>query len=284
LSNQAEVFEVIQNNPGIGAAGLAAALNMHKPNARRDALKLVDRGLIEARETDQGYAFFPVSGSVNVQTHFQKNAVDNYRPPAVLDLTPVQRSNGPVIQTDISDSRLHPRPAAGTGIVVHRTPVPSANRRDLALSAAMGAISRAFQNDPDGDEAMVWIASAINANAAAVQDAERHARIEHERQIAADKQAVEKARAEAAELARKDDWNWAREPVATPAAFPVAASVDPPNCVIVFLVLYPLQLPNRMNPSPATSTPPKSQLISTCGTTPAPVNSTSARAMIMARA
>jgi hypothetical protein len=44
--------------------GIAAALNMHKPNARRDALKLVEKGLVEARENGQGYAFFSVGGAL----------------------------------------------------------------------------------------------------------------------------------------------------------------------------------------------------------------------------
>jgi len=44
---------------------------MFKPNARRDALQLRDKGLVTAEEGEAGFNFFPAGGASPVQ----KNAV-----------------------------------------------------------------------------------------------------------------------------------------------------------------------------------------------------------------
>ena len=63
MDNKQAILATIQNRPGIGVAELAGALGMHKPNARRDALQLVAKGLATAQEDELGYRFFPAGAA-----------------------------------------------------------------------------------------------------------------------------------------------------------------------------------------------------------------------------
>lgn len=112
MSDKALILSAVRAHPGIGVAELAGRLGMQKPNARRDALQLRDKGLLTARECEAGYSFFPAGGAPPVQ----ENAVDHHRPQAaVLDLEPVRQAGGQVIHT-LRDARSkRPRAAPREG-------------------------------------------------------------------------------------------------------------------------------------------------------------------------
>ena len=73
MGNKASILAVIQDHPGIGVAELANALGMLKTNARRDALQLVQKGLLTVRKSELGYSFFPANWNArpldNSRTH-----------------------------------------------------------------------------------------------------------------------------------------------------------------------------------------------------------------------
>ena len=83
---------------------------MQKPNARRDALQLVAKGLLTAQEGEGGYRFHPANilgcepSSPPQRAHDPSRAsrlssgnVVPYIPEQIVDLSPVRQSNGMVV-------------------------------------------------------------------------------------------------------------------------------------------------------------------------------------------
>ncbi len=206
MRNRKAILAAVRRNPGIGAAGLAAALGMAKPNARRDTLKLVKLGELRSEPGPDGYAFYPAQAKSNTRRDYSLKPVEkaaaqpdrrtkedakHYRPidgdaffPAengqereifvaeVLPQSPATVSRPAV--NEAASKRPLPSLPQSRAVTVHRMPeTPISGSRPARQRGNQGsllaAVDELFRLDPDGA-----LTAAMVARQAAQAEEARH--------------------------------------------------------------------------------------------------------------